>query len=158
MVESLPFMNWLQRMFIMRNHKDHQNSIISLFQISELRRAAHRCHVWHGQVLCDLGTDCVDCGPWKYQVPKSLAAGVGSGPPIRPVQQLVARGLEVYTRRTTSQPSFIMPYTNWKHDVDVSEQMEHAGAVEQGLTQVAHVRFLNPFLSRPFVHVLVRCS
>lgn len=106
------------------------------------------------QVLCDLGTDCSDCGPWTYHVPKSLADGLNNGPPIRPVQQLVKRGLQVYTRRTTTVPSFIMPYTNWKHDVDVSEQMEHAGAVEQGLTQVCHGDGLPRFESRHFVRPL----
>eukprot|EP00884_Botryococcus_braunii_P021704 jgi/Botrbrau1/8217/Bobra.0392s0013.1 len=101
------------------------------------------------KVLCDLGTDCADCGPWKYQVPKSLAAGAEAGPPIRPIQQLVARGLEVYTRQTTTQPSFIMPYTNWKHDVDVSEQLEHMGAVEQGLTQVWYTQLKDLCKSTP---------
>eukprot|EP00884_Botryococcus_braunii_P021699 jgi/Botrbrau1/8212/Bobra.0392s0010.2 len=101
------------------------------------------------KVLCDLGTDCADCGAWKYQVPKSLAAGAERGPPIRPIQQLVARGLEVYTRRSTTQPSFLMPYTNWKHDVDVSEQMEHTGAVEQGLTQVWYTQLKDLCKSTP---------
>ncbi len=81
------------------------------------------------QVFCDLGTDCADCGPWKHRGP------AGGNASAAPVQALVARGVEVHVARTKTVPSFIMPYTNPKHDVDVSGQMAANGQVELGITQ-----------------------
>ena len=49
---------------------------------------------------------------------------------------LSAMGIDVYSRHTQTLPSFIMPFTNPKHDVDVSGQMHVNGHIEIGLTQV----------------------
>ncbi len=49
---------------------------------------------------------------------------------------LSAMGIDVYTRHTRTVPSFLMPFTNPKHDVDVSGQMHVNGHIEIGLTQV----------------------
>ena len=81
------------------------------------------------QVFCDLGTDCADCGAWKHRGP------AGGNASAAPIQALVARGVEVYVARTKTVPSFIMPFTNAKHDVDVSGQMHANGHVELGITQ-----------------------
>ena len=81
------------------------------------------------QVFCDLGTDCADCGAWKHRGP------AGGNASAAPVQALVARGVQVYVARTKTVPTFIMPFTNAKHDVDVSGQMAANGHVELGITQ-----------------------
>ena len=81
------------------------------------------------QVFCDLGTDCSDCGPWAHLHRK------GEEVPT-PVAALSAMGIDVYSRQTKTLPSFIMPFTNPKHDVDVSGQMHVNGHIEIGLTQV----------------------
>lgn len=81
------------------------------------------------QVFCDLGTDCSDCGPWAHLHRK------GEEVPT-PVAALSGMGIDVYSRQTKTLPSFIMPFTNPKHDVDVSGQMHVNGHIEIGLTQV----------------------
>ena len=50
---------------------------------------------------------------------------------------LSAMGVDVYTKQTKTVPSFMMPFTNPKHDVDVSGQMHVNGHIEIGLTQVS---------------------
>ena len=50
---------------------------------------------------------------------------------------LSAMGVDVYTKRTRTVPAFMMPFTNPKHDVDVSGQMHVNGHIEIGLTQVS---------------------
>ena len=45
--------------------------------------------------------------------------------------------VEVWLKPTSTTPSFLMPFTNAKFDVDVSASMTNGGAVEMGLTQVA---------------------
>jgi len=44
--------------------------------------------------------------------------------------------VQVNVAHTSSQPSFVMPYTDALQDVDVSKQMLHEKIVERGLTQV----------------------
>jgi hypothetical protein len=46
--------------------------------------------------------------------------------------------VEVRLKRTVTKPSFLMPLTNPKFDVDVSAAMVNGGAVEMGLSQVCH--------------------
>ncbi len=84
------------------------------------------------QVYCDLGTDCADCGPWTHDMPSLLGEAQAS----LPVAHLLGLGVEVYVKRTRTVPSFLMPYTNPKQDVDVSGQMHINGNIELGLTQV----------------------
>ena len=84
------------------------------------------------QVFCDLGTDCSDCGPWMHLHLRGEEIAT-------PVAALSAMGIDVFTRHTRTVPSFIMPFTNPKHDVDVSGQMHVNGHIEIGLTQVFHV-------------------
>ncbi len=91
------------------------------------------------QVFCDLGTDCADCGPWKHRGPASGNASAA------PIALLVSRGVEVLVARTKTVPSFIMPYTNPKHDVDVSGQMAANGHVELGITQACLVTGVSRF-------------
>ena len=50
---------------------------------------------------------------------------------------LSAMGVDVYTKQTRTVPFFMMPFTNPKHDVDVSGQMHVNGHIEIGLTQVS---------------------
>ena len=50
---------------------------------------------------------------------------------------LSAMGVDVYTKQTKTLPSFMMPFANPKHDVDVSGQMHVNGHIEIGLTQVS---------------------
>ena len=86
------------------------------------------------QVFCDLGTDCSDCGPWVHLHLRGEEVAT-------PVQALSAMGIDVYTRHTRTLPSFLMPFTNPKHDVDVSGQMHVNGHIEIGLTQVVLLSF-----------------
>ena len=52
---------------------------------------------------------------------------------------LSAMDVDVYTKQTKTAPSFMMPFTNPKHDVDVSGQMHVNGHIEIGLTQVSNL-------------------
>lgn len=82
------------------------------------------------QVLCDLGTDCADCGPWTFQLPP------GEKKVSKPIELLREHKVTVNIAQTATQPSFLMPYTNPEQDIDVSQQMAHQQVVELGLTQV----------------------
>ncbi len=84
------------------------------------------------QVFCDLGTDCSDCGSWRHLQRKGKEIAT-------PVAALMAMGIDLYSKETRTLPSFIMPFTNPKHDVDVSGQMHVNGNIEIGLTQVVHL-------------------
>ena len=46
-------------------------------------------------VLCDLGTDCDDCGPWQPSgpVPWWVGEGEGRGGELSPLAAVRARGL-----------------------------------------------------------------
>lgn len=81
------------------------------------------------QVFCDLGTDCSDCGPWIHLQRKNEKIAT-------PVATLSAMRIDVFSKKTRTLPSFVMPFTNPKHDVDVSGQMHVNGHIEIGLTQV----------------------
>eukprot|EP00884_Botryococcus_braunii_P020612 jgi/Botrbrau1/7234/Bobra.0021s0018.1 len=85
-----------------------------------------------GRVLCDVGTDCADCGAWSLKVPASLR----TTPLGKPIEHLRERGVEVYIKDTKSDPTFRMPYTDDSKDIDVSKQMHVWGLVEMGLTQM----------------------
>ena len=55
---------------------------------------------------------------------------------IDPVAQILAQGVEVWVRRTSTPRPFLMAYTNRKVDLDVSETLERTGMIEGGITQV----------------------
>ena len=86
-------------------------------------------------VLCDLGTDCRDCGPFHWRVPVGHTVDL---PVPKPIEQLRMRGIPVQLRVTETVPAFWMPYANPDFDVDVSRQVHHNGAVELGNTQIVH--------------------
>eukprot|EP00884_Botryococcus_braunii_P020609 jgi/Botrbrau1/7231/Bobra.0021s0016.1 len=85
-----------------------------------------------GRVLCDMGTDCSDCGAWSLQLPASRRAA----PLWEPITYLRDRGIEVYVKDANTDHSFRMAYTNSSVDVDLSMQMDRFGWVEGGLTQM----------------------
>lgn len=82
------------------------------------------------EVLCDLGTDCSDCGPWKFQVPTP------DHTIPKPVQLLREHRTTINVAQTATNPPFLMPYTSPEQDTDVSAQMHASRVVELGLTQV----------------------
>lgn len=85
------------------------------------------------KVLCDLGTDCSDCGGWSFE-------GIGPDETApRPIKMLLDLEVTVNLAHTSTVPSFLMPYTDPAHDVDVSGQMAAMQNVEIGLTQVRTV-------------------
>ena len=100
------------------------------------------------QVLCDLGTDCSDCGSWTYLLP----AEDQTVP--EPIAQILKHGIEIYVNRTSTLPSFVMPFTDPKKDVDVSGQMHFNRNVEIGITQVG--RALIVFLVIKTVCLLIK--
>lgn len=83
------------------------------------------------EVLCDLGTDCSDCGPWRY-------IGPIDGLAWDPVAELRGRGVALAVRSTATPVPFWMPYTDPGADVDVSGQMHELGLIEPGLTWIWH--------------------
>lgn len=58
--------------------------------------------------------------------------------------------MDVRLKKTSTKPSFLMPFTNPDFDVDVSASMVNGGAVEMGLSQVTAVDIASSFaLSNP---------
>lgn len=88
------------------------------------------------QVLCDLGTDCADCGPWRF----NATGDASSFQADMPIKRLRSKNVEVRLKQTSIRPAFLMPLTNPKFDVDVSASMVNGGAVEMGLSQVWYYR------------------
>ena len=84
------------------------------------------------QVLCDLGTDCDDCGAWTFKIP----AGETEADIPKPIEELMTLGIFVNVAETVTVPSFKMPFTDPSKDIDVSGQMAHDQIVERGLSQV----------------------
>ncbi|GMH44297.1 hypothetical protein BSKO_12231 [Bryopsis sp. KO-2023] len=80
------------------------------------------------KVLCDLGTDCSDCGPWATEAPK------GEPLPKTNIKALTEQEHDLFVRSTITEPSFLMPYTDFQLDNDVSGQMHRFRIVEGGLT------------------------
>ena len=56
-------------------------------------RVALMCCQMLMQVWCDLGTDCSDCGPYTYVLPRPSGSQAPERP--QPVRLLVERGIEV---------------------------------------------------------------
>ena len=95
------------------------------------------------RLLCDLGTDCADCGPSPpLRGMASLAAMMPAARPSpapRPaphpetdhrVAYLRSRSVEVRAAWTLTQPAFIMPFTDPRDDFDVSRAMQEKRVVE----------------------------
>ncbi|KAG2500498.1 hypothetical protein HYH03_001276 [Edaphochlamys debaryana] len=110
------------------------------------RRAFDASTAGHGRAMpggvllgCDLGTDCSDCGPWRGPLPLFNA-----GPGVQgPIDWLKRQGVSVWARRVTVHPHFAIAYTNPKHDLDVSEQLERAGVVEMGIMRIFQKRLID---------------
>lgn len=81
------------------------------------------------EVLCALGTDCSDCGPWRY-------VGPAYGLEWDPVRDLRERGVTLNVRATKTPLPFWMPYTDPAADIDVSGQMADISLIEPGLSWV----------------------
>ena len=105
------------------------------------RSNAHRSP-WQ-QILCDLGTDCADCGPvaphshamatLKQVMPSATVQdppGLWAPTGLTGAALLASRSIEVRAAWTATQPSFIFPYTNPAEDFDVSRHMSGMRAVE----------------------------
>eukprot|EP00798_Chlamydomonas_sp_ICE-L_P008195 gene8195-1457_t len=79
------------------------------------------------KVTCDLGTDCLDCGPW---IPSAQVPWVGVNASKGPVQMLLDKGVEVRVKEASIKPlSFRFAYTDPKKDVDVSDWFQATGAL-----------------------------
>jgi len=93
----------------------------------------------HRVVLCDLGTDCEDCGPWTPSGPTPSWAADGSGGPI---ELLRSRNVEVRVRSTGTVPPFMFAYTDPKRDLGVSKDMDAPPyGVEMGITKIFYKIF-----------------
>ncbi|GBG00148.1 hypothetical protein Rsub_12839 [Raphidocelis subcapitata] len=82
-------------------------------------------------VVCDLGTDCADCGPWK-----GAPHTASWTEPVGPIEFLRRRGIEVRSRTTAYRPKFTFAYTNPAHDVDVSASASATGVVEASISHI----------------------
>ena len=62
-----------------------------------------------------------------------------SARPCRSLRQSGAGNtpVQVFVKNTTTQPSFLQPFTHPDKDVDVSGQLNSWGFVELGMTQVS---------------------
>eukprot|EP00775_Hariotina_reticulata_P012528 gene12528-12661_t len=85
------------------------------------------------RVLCDLGTDCSDCGSWKgVQHSKHWTESVG------PVEYLRQQRLVMWTRRSLLDLQFHLAYTDPAHDVDFSHNFNGLGSMEARLSHIAY--------------------
>ncbi|KAG2430582.1 hypothetical protein HXX76_010100 [Chlamydomonas incerta] len=87
--------------------------------------------VW--PLLCDLGTDCADCGAWKGTVPEGWGDGGGPVAWIRSEHNAT-----LYARQTATPKSFLAAITYHKADPDVSAMLHHYGAMEGGINRILH--------------------
>ena len=98
------------------------------------------------EVKCNYGTDCEDCGPLPRRAPAAtLAQAMPSAPPLPPayvqrlgtsatgVAMLHERGIKVNAAWTRTQPSFLMPFTDPRDDIDVSRSMASASRTVEPL-------------------------
>mmetsp|Transcript_5720 Transcript_5720/g.12635 ORF Transcript_5720/g.12635 Transcript_5720/m.12635 type:complete len:565 (+) Transcript_5720:140-1834(+) len=94
-------------------------------------------------VLCDLGTDCADCGPWTPSAPPGWLTQKRMGP----IELLRSKNISVYVKPTTQyiskQMNFLFAYTDPTKDYDVSRSMEHGRSVELGITKIFYKIFEN---------------
>lgn len=109
------------------------------------QRRSSRKHV---ELFCDLGTDCTDCGRPVWVGESATLAEAMRGERIHSAEKteqseatqsdatssnvaaLRNKGVEVNAAWTATQPSFVMLYTSWLADTDVSASMSSFRAVE----------------------------
>ncbi|KAG2446579.1 hypothetical protein HYH02_008565 [Chlamydomonas schloesseri] len=84
-------------------------------------------------LLCDLGTDCGDCGAWEGTVPEGWGEAGGPVAWIR-----AEHNASLYVRRTDTPKSFLAAITYHKADPDVSAMLHHYGAMEGGINRILH--------------------
>lgn len=78
-------------------------------------------------VVCDLGTDCADCGPWvTTATPEALAWA--------PVALLRTAETKLLVRRVASPAGYIFGITDPELDTDVSRHVNGTGLFEPVLT------------------------
>ena len=96
------------------------------------------------ELQCNYGTDCSDCGRVPRRAPPAtLEQAMPSAPALAPayvqrlgtsaagVALLRERDIAVNVAWTRTQPSFLMPYTDPRNDIDVSRSMaSHSRSVE----------------------------
>ena len=88
------------------------------------------------EIFCDYGTDCEDCGRLpRLPPPAPLGKAMPAAPHLPPAYQqrlgtratgvalLRERKVKVQAAWTRTQPSFLMPFTDPSHDIDVSRSM-----------------------------------
>jgi len=85
------------------------------------------------EVLCDLGTDCSDCGPY---VGGPYTPSWDSNGTQGPVEYLRSREVPMFARATASKPSFMFPFTDHERDRDVSYYMNMTGSIEGGIARI----------------------
>ena len=102
------------------------------------------------RLLCDLGTDCADCGrsAWlgEFATLTEAMRDADDKAPLRDqaaptstnVQALLSKQVQVNAARTNTQPPFVMLYTSPSKDTDVSSAMANFNAVEPLYNQFWH--------------------
>eukprot|EP00798_Chlamydomonas_sp_ICE-L_P016730 gene16730-22999_t len=78
-------------------------------------------------LLCDLGTDCADCGPWKGGLPIAIGKHIG------PVAYSAFHGIPMFARKTETRPSFIAAHAHPEVDLDVSNHLGRDGMIESDI-------------------------
>ncbi|KAL6784221.1 hypothetical protein ACKKBG_A05315 [Auxenochlorella protothecoides x Auxenochlorella symbiontica] len=87
-------------------------------------------------VVCDLGTDCADCGPWvTTATPEALAWA--------PVALLRTAETKLLVRRVASPAGYIFGITDPELDTDVSRHVNGTGLFEPVLTLLWHQLLAN---------------
>ncbi|KAJ9534904.1 hypothetical protein QJQ45_029540 [Haematococcus lacustris] len=84
-------------------------------------------------ILCDLGTDCSDCGEFSGPLLDRSEWAEGG-----PVAYLVKQQVKLLTRMTETEPAMQMMFTDPEVDLDVSAALVRDKVVENGITQVFH--------------------
>ncbi|KAL4427805.1 hypothetical protein ABPG75_001894 [Micractinium tetrahymenae] len=84
------------------------------------------------EVLCDLGTDCSDCGPWVHN-------NTDASDSWRPIQEIRDKQFDVFTRQARHPGGFYMAFTDPVKDVDVSSAIHHNALLEVGFTWAWHL-------------------
>ncbi|KAF6258050.1 hypothetical protein COO60DRAFT_1701519 [Scenedesmus sp. NREL 46B-D3] len=85
------------------------------------------------RVLCDLGTDCSDCGIWKGKQYSSAWTET-----IGPIEYLRRANLTVLARRSALEPLVYFAVTDPAHDLDLSTHFHNLGTVEPLMSHIAY--------------------
>ncbi|KAL4449442.1 hypothetical protein ABPG77_007086 [Micractinium sp. CCAP 211/92] len=84
------------------------------------------------EVLCDLGTDCSDCGPWVHN-------NTDASDSWQPIKEIRDKQFEVFTRQVRHPSGFHMAFTDPAKDIDVSSSIHHEALLERGFTWAWHL-------------------